>query len=65
MFDPFIQDDARLVSLLRGVNLNDHCSWCHYMSCVPTSRWSCDTYSVLPGELSIKVMFFIYFLFEN
>ncbi|KAD3068401.1 hypothetical protein E3N88_36281 [Mikania micrantha] len=34
---------AGIVSLLRGVNLNDHCSWCHYMSCVPTSRWSCDT----------------------
>ncbi|KAI7733273.1 hypothetical protein M8C21_007248, partial [Ambrosia artemisiifolia] len=34
---------AGLVSLLRGVNLNDHCSWCHYMSCVPTSRWSCNT----------------------
>ncbi|XP_076909758.1 RHOMBOID-like protein 2 [Bidens hawaiensis] len=32
-----------LVLLLRGVNLNDHCSWCHYMSCVPTSRWKCDT----------------------
>ncbi|KAL7590196.1 RHOMBOID-like protein 1 [Lactuca sativa] len=35
-----------LVALLRGVNLNDHCSWCHYMSCVPTSRWSCDTSAV-------------------
>ncbi|KAK1420670.1 hypothetical protein QVD17_22454 [Tagetes erecta] len=34
---------AGLVSLLHGVNLNDYCSWCHYMSCVPTSRWSCDT----------------------
>ncbi|KVI12164.1 Peptidase S54, rhomboid [Cynara cardunculus var. scolymus] len=34
---------AGLVSLLRGVDLNDHCSWCHYMSCVPTSRWSCNT----------------------
>jgi membrane associated rhomboid family serine protease len=32
-----------LVLLLRGVDLNDHCSWCHYMSCVPTSRWSCNT----------------------
>ncbi|GFP90136.1 rhomboid-like protease 4 [Phtheirospermum japonicum] len=31
-----------LVLLLRGVDLNDHCSWCHYMSCVPTSRWSCN-----------------------
>ncbi|XP_062205561.1 RHOMBOID-like protein 2 [Phragmites australis] len=27
--------------LLRGVNANDHCQWCHYLSCVPTSRWSC------------------------
>ncbi|KAJ9548040.1 hypothetical protein OSB04_020583 [Centaurea solstitialis] len=32
-----------LVALLRGVDLNDHCSWCHYMSCVPTSKWSCNT----------------------
>ncbi|KAK2972360.1 hypothetical protein RJ640_014418 [Escallonia rubra] len=32
-----------LVLLLRGVDLNDHCSWCHYMSCVPTSRWTCNT----------------------
>ena len=32
-----------LVLLLRGVNLNDHCSWCHYLSCVPTSKWSCNT----------------------
>lgn len=35
-----------LVALLRGVNLNDHCSWCHYMSCIPSSRWSCDTSAV-------------------
>ncbi|KAM0021650.1 putative peptidase S54, rhomboid [Helianthus debilis subsp. tardiflorus] len=34
---------AGLVSLVHGVNLNDHCSWCHYLSCVPTSPWSCDT----------------------
>ncbi|GMH26459.1 hypothetical protein Nepgr_028302 [Nepenthes gracilis] len=32
-----------LVMLFRGVNGNDHCSWCHYLSCVPTSRWSCQT----------------------
>ncbi|KAF5729966.1 inactive rhomboid protein 1-like [Tripterygium wilfordii] len=30
-----------LVLLFRGVNGNDHCSWCHYLSCVPTSRWKC------------------------
>ncbi|CAI9098242.1 OLC1v1034857C3 [Oldenlandia corymbosa var. corymbosa] len=32
-----------LVMLFRGVNLNEHCSWCHYMSCVPTSKWSCNS----------------------
>ncbi|XP_010047741.2 RHOMBOID-like protein 1 [Eucalyptus grandis] len=32
-----------LVLLLRGFNANDHCSWCHYLSCVPTSRWSCNS----------------------
>ncbi|KAK9920655.1 hypothetical protein M0R45_029203 [Rubus argutus] len=32
-----------LVMLLRGVDANKHCSWCHYLSCVPTSRWSCKT----------------------
>lgn len=31
-----------LVMLFRGENGNDHCSWCHYLSCVPTSRWKCD-----------------------
>ncbi|KAL3498787.1 hypothetical protein ACH5RR_041519 [Cinchona calisaya] len=31
-----------LVMLFRGENGNDHCSWCHYLSCVPTSRWSCN-----------------------
>ncbi|KAL4295900.1 hypothetical protein GQ457_12G028570 [Hibiscus cannabinus] len=30
-----------LILLLEGVNLNDHCSWCHYMSCIPTPLWSC------------------------
>ncbi|XP_010922306.1 RHOMBOID-like protein 2 [Elaeis guineensis] len=30
-----------LIMLFRGVNANDHCSWCHYITCVPTSKWSC------------------------
>ncbi|CAL9030007.1 unnamed protein product [Prunus brigantina] len=30
-----------LVLLFKGENLNKHCSWCHYLSCVPTSRWKC------------------------
>ncbi|OAY61220.1 RHOMBOID-like protein 1 [Manihot esculenta] len=32
-----------MVALLRGVDLNNHCSWCHYLSCVPTSLWSCNS----------------------
>ncbi|KAK3001972.1 hypothetical protein RJ639_020502 [Escallonia herrerae] len=32
------------VMLFKGENGNDHCSWCHYLSCVPTSRWRCNNY---------------------
>ncbi|KAI7987678.1 RHOMBOID-like protein 3 [Camellia lanceoleosa] len=31
-----------LVMLFRGENGNEHCSWCHYVSCVPTLRWNCN-----------------------
>eukprot|EP00250_Pteridium_aquilinum_P016651 c23222_g1_i1 orf=324-1460(+) len=31
-----------MVLVLRGVNGNKNCSWCHYLSCVPTSKWKCD-----------------------
>ncbi|KAJ8642361.1 hypothetical protein MRB53_019055 [Persea americana] len=30
-----------LVMLFRGVDANDHCSWCRYLSCIPTAKWSC------------------------
>jgi len=30
------------VLLFRGYNANEHCPWCHYLSCVPTKRWKCD-----------------------
>ncbi|TYG89075.1 hypothetical protein ES288_A12G071000v1 [Gossypium darwinii] len=32
---------VRLVMLFRGENGHDHCSWCHYLSCIPTSKWHC------------------------
>ncbi|XP_044506641.1 RHOMBOID-like protein 1 [Mangifera indica] len=35
-----------LVLLWHGVNLNDYCSWCHFMSCVPTSLWKCKALEV-------------------
>lgn len=31
-----------LVFLFQGMNPNKHCHWCHYLSCVPTSKWKCD-----------------------
>ncbi|BAT11714.1 RHOMBOID-like protein 2 [Oryza sativa Japonica Group] len=30
-----------LSMLFRGVNANERCHWCHYLSCIPTSRWTC------------------------
>ncbi|KAL6653540.1 hypothetical protein ACP70R_008464 [Stipagrostis hirtigluma subsp. patula] len=32
-----------IVLLFRGYNANEHCSWCHYLSCVPTKRWRCNS----------------------
>jgi hypothetical protein len=32
-----------IVLLFRGYNANDHCSWCQYLSCVPTKRWKCNS----------------------
>lgn len=40
-FCNFDRYTAGLIALLRGTNLNDYCSWCQYMSCVPTSKWKC------------------------
>ena len=40
-FCNFDRYTAGLITLLRGTNLNDYCSWCQYMSCVPTSKWKC------------------------
>ncbi|KAI3450381.1 hypothetical protein Pfo_007046 [Paulownia fortunei] len=31
-----------LILLLGGIDGNDHCSWCHYLSCVPTPLWTCE-----------------------
>ncbi|PWZ39870.1 RHOMBOID-like protein 3 [Zea mays] len=32
-----------LVMLFKGKNGNDGCHWCHYLNCVPTSKWKCNT----------------------
>jgi hypothetical protein len=30
-----LQIDSGMVLFLKGVAMSDHCSWCHYLSCVP------------------------------
>eukprot|EP00850_Spirogloea_muscicola_P020963 SM000232S07933 [mRNA] locus=s232:209743:210277:+ [translate_table: standard] len=32
---------AVAVALFTGVNANAGCSWCRYLSCVPTPLWHC------------------------
>ncbi|XP_062196941.1 RHOMBOID-like protein 2 isoform X2 [Phragmites australis] len=39
------------VLLFRGYNANEHCSWCHYLSCVPTKRWKCNSSPTLCTEI--------------
>lgn len=31
-----------LILLLRGIDMNKYCSWCHYLKCVDTSLWKCQ-----------------------
>ncbi|CAH1432466.1 unnamed protein product [Lactuca virosa] len=31
-----------LVLLFHGVDGNDYCSWCHYLTCIPTPLWTCE-----------------------
>ncbi|KAD3068233.1 hypothetical protein E3N88_36113 [Mikania micrantha] len=32
-----------LILLTRGVDGNNYCSWCHYLTCIPTPLWSCES----------------------
>lgn len=41
------------IMVLKGVNGNTHCSWCHYLSCVPTSLWSCKPQQVFCESSSV------------
>eukprot|EP00897_Mesotaenium_endlicherianum_P000926 jgi/Mesen1/10834/ME000093S10355 len=39
-----------IVALASNVDGNKECSWCHYLSCVPTSLWSCDPATSASGS---------------
>nr|GEU74269.1 rhomboid-like protein 1 [Tanacetum cinerariifolium] len=32
-----------LILLYHGVDGNDYCSWCHYLTCIPTPLWTCSS----------------------
>ncbi|KAI7726012.1 hypothetical protein M8C21_033442 [Ambrosia artemisiifolia] len=32
-----------LILLTRGIDGNDYCSWCHYLTCIPTPLWRCES----------------------
>ncbi|XP_034677112.1 RHOMBOID-like protein 8 [Vitis riparia] len=32
-----------IVAVLHGIDMNKYCSWCQYINCVPSNRWSCNT----------------------
>nr|AIY60754.1 rhomboid protein Alipl6488 [Alisma plantago-aquatica] len=45
------------ILVFRGVDGNKHCSWCHYLNCIPTSKWSCkDSSSVFCDILTDSTM---------
>lgn len=53
-----------LTLLMKGVDGNDHCPWCHYLSCVPSPLWTCEarcTVSNILGKIhklrTIKFLF--------
>ncbi|KAF3775723.1 RHOMBOID-like protein 1 [Nymphaea thermarum] len=43
-----------LVMLFDGVKGFDHCPWCHYLSCVPTSKWNCKPQNITCSSLQMK-----------
>ncbi|CAH8282276.1 unnamed protein product [Eruca vesicaria subsp. sativa] len=45
-----------LVLLLRGTDLNKHCSWCHYLTCMPTSLWNCNSQNVYCQLIKLRMI---------
>lgn len=30
------------MAVIWGINANNYCSWCKYINCIPTEKWSCN-----------------------
>ncbi|KAI5055423.1 hypothetical protein GOP47_0028944 [Adiantum capillus-veneris] len=43
------------ILVFRGADGNKKCKWCHYLSCVPTSKWKCHS-SAVCDELQVGNM---------
>ncbi|KAM7253346.1 hypothetical protein ACFE04_025964 [Oxalis oulophora] len=51
-----------IVAVLMGIHINNSCSWCQYIDCVPSKRWSCNDITascktmIGNGELTLTCM---------
>ncbi|XP_020248469.1 RHOMBOID-like protein 8 [Asparagus officinalis] len=63
-----------LVAVIWGINANHYCSWCKYINCIPTEKWSCNERApaceamVSDGRLTLMCLFgdkFRTFPFDN
>ncbi|KAK4773258.1 hypothetical protein SAY87_028277 [Trapa incisa] len=41
-----------LVAVLKGIDLNQYCSWCRYADCVLSKRWSCNEATSLCEDIT-------------
>ncbi|XP_027088520.1 RHOMBOID-like protein 1 [Coffea arabica] len=41
--------------LLGGADGNDHCHWCHYLSCIPSPFWACGPVRCSSSQLQNQV----------
>lgn len=57
-FKRFCRYVVGLVVLFKGVNANEYCSWCHYLSCIPTSKWKCNNMQVFCQVINEKNFIF-------
>ncbi|KAI3837085.1 hypothetical protein MKW98_005418 [Papaver atlanticum] len=42
-------------AILHRENLNDQCSWCHFVNCIPSRRCSCNVKALLSCEFAVRI----------
>ncbi|KAH7290364.1 hypothetical protein KP509_30G044800 [Ceratopteris richardii] len=44
-----------IILIARGIDGSSHCTWCHYLSCIPSPWWKCDAEQQKSGQASCTV----------